>query len=204
MSKKEGDERRPRARSHEESQEPPPHQAHRHQRGGPQAPQGRPERRETQTREIWEDRGLVFLNRTGGFLSPYPLTDGPLKRPLERAGLPSIRFHDLRHTWCATILFSRGVHAKLVQELLGHATISITLDIYSHALPGMDDGLAAAMGDALEYGRAPRWCQAWCQKAPAVSGAFPFSRALQGFRSEPPRTRTWNLEIKSLLLCQLS
>jgi integrase len=76
------------------------------------------------------------------------LTDGPLKRPLERAGLRPIRFHDLRHT-CATILLSRGVHAKLVQELLGHATISITLDTYSHVLPGMDDGVADAMGDAL-------------------------------------------------------
>jgi integrase len=97
---------------------------------------------------LWEDRGLVFPNRTGGFLSPYLLTDGPLKRPLERAGLPPIRFHDLRHT-CATILLSRGVHVKLVQELLGHATISITLDTYSHVLPGMDDWLADAMGDAL-------------------------------------------------------
>ena len=47
-----------------------------------------------------------------------------------------------------TILLSRGVHAKLVQELLGHATISITLDTYSHVLPGMDDGLADVMGDA--------------------------------------------------------
>jgi integrase len=64
------------------------------------------------------------------------------------AGLPPIRFHDLRHT-CATILLSRGVHAKLVQELLGYATISITLDTYSHVLSGMDDGLADAMGDAL-------------------------------------------------------
>jgi integrase len=97
---------------------------------------------------LWEDRGLVFPNRTGSLLSPYLLTDGPLERPLERAGLPPIRFHDLRHT-CATILLSRGVHAKLVQELLGHATISITLDTYSHVLPGMDDGLADAMGDAL-------------------------------------------------------
>jgi integrase len=97
---------------------------------------------------LWEDHGLVFPNRTGGFLSPYLLTDGSLKRPLGRAGLPQIRFHDLRHT-CATILLSRGVHAKLVQELLGHANISITLDTYSHVLPGMDDGLAAVMGDAL-------------------------------------------------------
>ena len=60
----------------------------------------------------------------------------------------NIRFHDLRHT-CATILLSRGQHPKLVQELLGHATIAITLDTYSHVLPGMGDGLADAMGDAL-------------------------------------------------------
>ncbi len=69
----------------------------------------------------------------------------PSNTHLERTGLPPIRFHDLRHT-CATILLSRGVHAKLVQELLGHATIGITLDTYSHVLPGMDDGLADAMG----------------------------------------------------------
>jgi integrase len=100
--------------------------------------------------------GLVFPNRGGDFLSPYLLTDGLLKRPLEGAGLPPIRFHDLRHT-CATILLSRGVHAKLVQEPLGHATISITLNTYSHVLPGMDDGLAEVM--AMPSGRRLRWCQ---------------------------------------------
>ena len=54
---------------------------------------------------------------------------------LERAGLPrTVRFHDLRHT-CATVLLGEGVHPKIVQELLGHATIAITLDTYSHVLP---------------------------------------------------------------------
>jgi integrase len=67
---------------------------------------------------------------------------------LKEAGLPDIRFHDLRHT-CATLLLSRGVHAKLVQELLGHSTIAVTLDTYSHVLPGMGDGLADAMDEAL-------------------------------------------------------
>ena len=62
--------------------------------------------------------------------------------------MPDIRFHDLRHT-CATLLLSRGVHGKLVQELLGHATIAVTLDTYSHVLPGMGDGLADAMDEAL-------------------------------------------------------
>lgn len=59
-----------------------------------------------------------------------------------------MRLHDLRHT-CATILLKMGQHPKFVQELLGHANISITLDTYSHVLPGMGDGLAEAMDDAL-------------------------------------------------------
>ena len=63
-------------------------------------------------------------------------------------GLPDIRFHDLRHT-CATLLLGKGVHVKLVQELLGHSTIAITLDTYSHVLPGMGDGLADTMDEAF-------------------------------------------------------
>jgi integrase len=67
---------------------------------------------------------------------------------LKRAGLPKIRFHDLRHT-CATLLLCRNVHPKYVQELLGHASIAITLDTYSHVLPTMQESAAAAMEDAL-------------------------------------------------------
>ncbi len=67
---------------------------------------------------------------------------------LARAELPQITFHDLRHT-CASLLFQRNVHPKFVQELLGHATISITLDTYSHVLPGMGDAAAGAMDEAL-------------------------------------------------------
>jgi integrase len=59
-----------------------------------------------------------------------------------------IRFHDLRHA-CATLLLGRDVHAKLVQELLGHRTISVTLDTYSHVLPGMSNAAAGAMDEAL-------------------------------------------------------
>ena len=67
---------------------------------------------------------------------------------LKRAELPAIRLHDLRHT-CATILLMAGKHPKYVQELLGHASIAITLDTYSHVIEGMDGGLAEAMDDAL-------------------------------------------------------
>jgi len=51
-----------------------------------------------------------------------------------------MRFHDLRHT-CATLLLSRAAHPKFVQELLGHATIAITLDTYSHVMPSMGDAI---------------------------------------------------------------
>ena len=67
---------------------------------------------------------------------------------MDRAELPPIRFHDLRHS-CATIHPVEGKHPKYVQECLGHASISITLDTYSHVIEGMDGGLADAMDDAL-------------------------------------------------------
>ncbi len=59
-----------------------------------------------------------------------------------------MRVHDLRHT-CAMVLLSRGVHPKLVQEFLGHATIAITLDTYSHVLPNMQVEAVPAMEAAL-------------------------------------------------------
>jgi integrase len=67
---------------------------------------------------------------------------------LKRAGLPEIRFHDLRHT-CATLLLSKNVNPKIVQEMLGHATISQTMDTYSHVMPGMGNVAAEAIESAL-------------------------------------------------------
>ena len=82
-----------------------------------------------------------------GSVPPWAVRSS-FKPLLKKASLPDIRFHDLRHT-CATLLLGKGVHAKFVQELLGHATISITLDTYSHVLPGMGDAAAGAMDEAL-------------------------------------------------------
>ena len=67
---------------------------------------------------------------------------------LKRSGLPEMKLHDLRHT-CATLLLSRGVHPKYVQELLGHASIVMTLNRYSHWIPSMGDQTARAMEAAL-------------------------------------------------------
>ena len=97
---------------------------------------------------LHEDQELIFATRTGTPVNPEHLVKRSFKPLLKKASLPEIRFHDLRHT-CATLLLGRGVHPKLVQELLGHATISMTLDTYSHYLPSMGDQAASAMGDAL-------------------------------------------------------
>jgi integrase len=59
-----------------------------------------------------------------------------------------MRFHDLRHT-CATLLLTKNVNPKVVSEMLGHASIAITLDTYSHVLPNMQNEAAKAMEDTL-------------------------------------------------------
>ncbi len=106
----------------------------------------------TSAGELYEDRSLVFAGEAGNLLNPSNLRQRSFAPLLERAGLPRITFHDLRHT-CASLLFQRNVHPKLVQDLLGHASVAITLDTYSHMLPGMGgeaaDAMAAALGDAL-------------------------------------------------------
>jgi len=97
---------------------------------------------------LYKDHGLIFASGVGTPINPENLIKRSFKPLLEKAGLPKIRFHDLRHT-CATLLLGRGVHPKLVQELLGHATIAMTLDTYSHYLPSMGDQTAGAMGNAF-------------------------------------------------------
>jgi integrase len=98
--------------------------------------------------DLYEDHGLVFTTEVGTLTNPTNLRKRSFAALLKRAKLPLVRFHDLRHT-CATLLFSRGVHPKYVQELLGHASIKTTLDLYSHVIPGMGDHTARAMEDAL-------------------------------------------------------
>jgi integrase len=101
---------------------------------------------------LYKDCGLVFASGVGTPVNPRNLIRRSFKPLLEEAGLPEIRFHDLRHT-CATLLLGRGVHPKIVQELLGHATIAMTLDTYSHYLPSMGDQASGAMGGSLRIGR---------------------------------------------------
>lgn len=96
----------------------------------------------------WSDEGLVFPNAFGGTMSGTNLLWQRFRPLLKRAGLPRVRFHDLRHT-CATLLFGEKQHPKDVQLLLGHANVRMTLDTYSHAIPGGGALTAAAMERAL-------------------------------------------------------
>jgi integrase len=97
---------------------------------------------------LYRDDDIVFASGIGTPLDAQNVVNRSFKPLLERAGIPSIRFHDLRHT-CATLLLAKGVHPKLVQALLGHASISITMDLYSHWAPAMGDQAAAAIEDVL-------------------------------------------------------
>jgi integrase len=91
----------------------------------------------------WTDSGLVFTRQDGRPLHPNAVTRA-FGRHVLAAGVPVIRLHDLRHTH-ATLALAAGVHPKVVQERLGHANIAITLDIYSHAVPALEEQAAATV-----------------------------------------------------------
>lgn len=95
----------------------------------------------------WVELGLVFPSRLG------TLADGPnithrFRRLLEKAGLPPMRFHDLRHA-CASLLLVQGVHPRVVMETLGHSKISLTMNTYSHVLPALQREAADRMEAVL-------------------------------------------------------
>jgi integrase len=102
----------------------------------------------------WEDHSLVFPNRAGKPMDHNNLYHRDFKSLLKRAQLWSedkdkrFTFHSLRHT-CATLLLSKNVNPKIVQEMLGHAIITQTMDTYSHVMPGMSNVAATALEEAL-------------------------------------------------------
>jgi Site-specific recombinase XerD len=96
----------------------------------------------------YQDRDLVFASAIG-----TPLEPGTIRRTWLRAlgvaGVGHVRWHDLRHAH-ATLMLSAGVHPKVVSERLGHASIAITLDTYSHVLPGLQAAAAAQLDTMLD------------------------------------------------------
>ena len=101
---------------------------------------------------LYEDQGFVFANRWGRPLYPRQFIRHVFKVALAKAGLPkAIRLYDLRHT-SATLLLKAGEHIKVVSERLGHANVSITLEVYVHVLPGMQEGAASRIDSLLQGG----------------------------------------------------
>lgn len=92
--------------------------------------------------------GLVFTTPSGEPVDGRVLIRKWFRPLLKKAELPPVRIHDLRHSY-ASIALARGVHPKVVQEALGHSTIAVTLDLYSHVVPSLQREAAKEMGAAL-------------------------------------------------------
>jgi len=99
------------------------------------------------------DSGLVFTRPDGSPIHPDLITDW-FRRLARNGGLPPIRLHDIRHSY-ATAALAAGIPAKVVSERLGHATIAITMDVYSHVIPGMDAQAANAVASLILDGSSP-------------------------------------------------
>jgi len=97
--------------------------------------------------EKWEEHDLIFPSTHGTPLDHRNLYRF-FKLFLKGAGLPDVRFHDLRHT-AATLMLQQGIHPKVVQERLGHADITLTLNTYSHVLPSMQEEAAEKLDELL-------------------------------------------------------
>ena len=100
--------------------------------------------------ERWQDWGLVFPSTVGTPLNGSNVTHR-FQKHLERAGLPRQRFHDLRHC-CASLLLAQHVPMRVVMEILGHSQISLTMDTYSHVMPGLQQEAAERMDAILTAG----------------------------------------------------
>jgi integrase len=96
----------------------------------------------------WDEQGWVFCNTVGRPIEVGNMIRRSFRRILTKAELPIIRFHDLRHS-AASLLLSLGVHAKIVQELLGHSQIGLTLDTYSHVLPSLQEEAVSRLNTLL-------------------------------------------------------
>jgi integrase len=95
----------------------------------------------------WTENDLIFCRVDGQPLHPERFSQTFSKRA-RQLGLPSIRLHDLRHGW-ATLALAAGVHPKVDQERLGHASIGITLDLCSHVTAGLHDEAAVRVAGVI-------------------------------------------------------
>ncbi len=128
---------------------------------------------------LYQPGGLIFATEAGTIINPSNLRNRSLKPLLKRASLPPIRFHDLRHT-CATLLLSKNVNPKVVSEMLGHSSISITLARIIHERSG---GLRFARPKTDE-------CPSKAANSPHIDSdhsksRFPYSSTKLGYVNNP-------------------
>jgi integrase len=102
--------------------------------------------------EGWQQLGLVFTREDGSMLRPDSIT-AAFSKLVKRAGVPRIRLHDLRHTHAS---LAAGVDMKVVSSRLGHSTISITADLYTHVVPDLARRAADDIAASVAYQRAAR------------------------------------------------
>jgi integrase len=147
----------------------------------------------------------VFPSKAGTVLDPDNLNHYYFQPALTKAGLRKFRFHDLRHTF-GSLLIQDGASLAYVKEQMGHSSIQVTADVYGHLVPGAN----IAWVDRLDHETTPQPNATQAQPSPKKGEVAPL--ALEGQLLEPEedkygergRNRTFNLLIKSQLLCQLS
>lgn len=91
---------------------------------------------------------LVFRAPGGGPIRHHNLYARHFRPVAERIGVPSLRFHDLRHTYAAWLI-AQGAYPRAMMERLGHSSVQVTLDRYGHLLPGLEEGVTAGLDDAF-------------------------------------------------------
>jgi len=105
-------------------------------------------KQKTEAGKKWQENDLLFPSTIGTPLDPRNIAKH-FENLLKEIKIPRVRFHDLRHT-AATLMLQRGIHPKVVQERLGHSSISLTLDTYSHVIPSMQGDAADEIDDLLQ------------------------------------------------------
>lgn len=110
--------------------------------------QGTQQLRKIEYGPLWQNTGYVFTQPDGSPVMPDRITQD-FSGLVKRHGLPYLTLHGLRHAF-ATLGLIAGINPKVVSEALGHASVSITLDLYSHVLPNMQTELAGAVANLLK------------------------------------------------------
>jgi len=156
--------------------------------------------------DAWVDRGLVFTRENGEMIRPDYLSHLFVRLATE-ANLPPIRLHDLRHT-SASLALAAGIPMKVVSQRLGHSSIAITADLYTHVVPAVAQDAADRIAAVVPRRAATVTRHEYCESTADDHATSPWRKpdeAKAQVRAGGPRgTRTHNPRIKSPLLCQLS